>query len=183
MNLLQTILNMQDGSAVKQLSQNFGLGEDQTVSALSSLIPALSQGLTRNISTGDGLQGLLSALGSGNHERYVEDLSTLGQQETIQDGNGILGHLFGSKDVSRQVAQQAATQTGVGADILKRMLPVVATMVMGALSKQQPAMGLQGAPGNEPSGVMGMLSPFLDADRDGSVADDVLGFVSKFLQR
>ena len=151
MNLLQTILNVQDGSAIRQLSQNFGLGEDQTVSALSSLIPALSQGVTQNISRGDGLQGLLSALGSGNHERYVEDHSTLGLQETIQDGNGILGHLLGSKDVSRQVAQRAATQTGVGEDILKRMLPVVATMVMGALSKQQPAMGLQGAPGGNDS--------------------------------
>ena len=59
MNLLQTILNMQDGGAVKQLSESFGLGNDQTVSALSSLIPALSQGLKQNVATGDGLQGLL----------------------------------------------------------------------------------------------------------------------------
>ena len=41
MSLLQSILNTQDGDAVRQLAQNFGLGEDQTVSALSTLIPAL----------------------------------------------------------------------------------------------------------------------------------------------
>jgi len=123
MSLLQSMLNTQNGDAVRQLAQNFGLGEDQTVSALSNLIPALSQGLKQNVSSSDGLQGLLSALGSGNHQRYVEDVSTLGQQETIQEGNGILGHLLGSKDVSRQVASQAAAQTGVGEDILKRMLP------------------------------------------------------------
>ena len=93
-------------------------------------------------------------------------------------------HLLGSKDVSRQVAHQANTQTGVGAVILKRILPVVATMVMGVLSKQQPAMGLQGARGgNESRGVMGMLSSFLDANRDGSFTDDILGFVNKFLQK
>jgi hypothetical protein len=184
MNLLQSILNTQNGDSVRQLAQNFGLGEDQTVSALSSLIPALSQGLKQNVSSSGGLESLLSALGSGNHQRYVEDLSTLGQQETIQEGNGILGHLLGSKDVSRQVASQAAAQTGVGEDILKRMLPVVATMVMGSLSKQAPALGQQNALGaGESGGVMGMLSSFLDADRDGSAVDDVMGFVGKFFQK
>ena len=55
------------------------------------------------------------------------------------------------------------------------------TMAMGAFSMQSE---LQGAPGgNESSGVMGMLSSFLDTNRDGSVADDVLGFVNKFLQK
>ena len=184
MSLLQSILNTQNGDAVRQLAQNFGLGEDQTMSALSSLILALSQGLQQNVSSSDGLQGLLSALGSGNHQRYVDDVSTLGQQETVQEGNGILGHLLGSKDVSRQVASQAAAQSGVGEDILKRMLPVVATMVMGTMSKQAPTFGLQNAlGGGESSGVLGMLSTFLDADKDGSVADDVMGFVGKFFQK
>jgi len=184
MNLLQSILNTQNGDSVRQLAQNFGLGEDQTVSALSSLVPALSQGLRQNVSSGGGLESLLSALGSGSHQRYVDDVSTLGQEETVQDGNGILGHLLGSKDVSRQVARQAAAQTGVGEEILKRMLPVVATMVMGSVSKQAPALGLQNAlGGGESSGVMGMLSTFLDADRDGSVADDVMGFMGKFFQK
>ncbi len=184
MNLLQAVLNLQDGGAVKQLSRNFGLGEEQTASAISSLIPALSQGLRQNISTGDGLQGLLSALGSGNHQQYVDDLSTLDQQETTQDGNGILGHLLGSKDVSRQVARQAAAQTGVGEDILKKMLPVVATLVMGSLSKQTPVSALQNAQASgDSSGVMGMLSSLLDTDRDGSVVDDVIGFAGKFFQK
>ena len=72
----------------------------------------------------------------------------------------------------------------MGEDILKRMLPVVATMVMGSLSKRAPALGLQNAPGGgESSGVLGMLSTFLDADRDGSVADDVMGFVGKYFQK
>jgi hypothetical protein len=48
MNLLQSILNTQNGDAVRHLAQNFGQG-DQTVSALSNLIPALSQGLKQNL--------------------------------------------------------------------------------------------------------------------------------------
>ena len=180
MNLLQSILNARDGSAVRKISQNFGLGEEQTVSAISNLVPALSQGLRQNVATGEGLQGLLSALSEGNHQRYVEDLSSLDQPETIQDGNGILGHLLGSKDVSRQVARRAAAQTGVGEDVLKRMLPVVATLVMGSLSKQ----GLRNADTTtDSSGLPGLLSSLLDADRDGSVVDDVLGLAGKFLKK
>ena len=72
----------------------------------------------------------------------------------------------------------------MGEDILKRMLPVVATMVMGSVSKQAPALGLQNTlGGGESSGVLGMLSTFLDADKDGSVADDVMGFVGTFFQK
>jgi hypothetical protein len=57
-------------------------------------------------------------------------------------------------------------------------------MVMGSVSKQAPALGLQNElGGGESSGVLGMLSTFLDADKDGSVADDVMGFVGKFFQQ
>ena len=42
-----------------------------------------------------------------------------------------LAILFGSKDVSRAVAGHAAKQTGIGADVLKKMLPMVAAMAHG----------------------------------------------------
>ncbi len=54
----------------------------------------------------------------------------------VADGNGILGHLFGSKEVSRAVADHAAQATGIGQDILKQMLPALASMVMGGLFDQ-----------------------------------------------
>ena len=182
MDLLNLLLNQGGGGAVRQLAQNFGLSEDQTVSAISNLLPALGQGLARNASSQGGVESLLSALTGGGHQRYLEDPSTLGNAETIQDGNGILGHILGSKDVSRQVAQQAAANTGIGADVLKKMLPVVATLAMGMLSRQ--TAGAQNMASTESSagGLMNMLGQFLDTNRDGSVVDDVLGMASKFLK-
>jgi len=90
--------------------------------------------------------------------------------ETTDAGNNILGQLFGSKEVSRSVASRASANTGIGADILKQMLPVVATMVMSGMSKQQ---------NSSQGGMFGML----DSNNDGSIADDVLGLAAKFLQR
>ncbi len=183
MDLLNMLLNQGGGGAVRQLAANFGLSEDQAISAISNLVPALGQGLARNASTPNGLESLLGALTGGGHQRYVEDPSVLGQEETVQDGNGILGHILGSKDVSRQVAQQASEKTGVGADVLKKMLPIVATMVMGNLSSQ--TAGLAGAAqgGSPVGGLMGMLGQFLDSDRDGSSVDDILGMASRLFQK
>ena len=99
-------------------------------------MPALAAGFQNNASSPQGLEGLLGALSGGQHQRYVDDVGTLEQADTVADGNGILGHIFGSKDVSRQVASQAASQTGIGEGVLKAMLPVVAAMMMGAMSKR-----------------------------------------------
>jgi hypothetical protein len=111
MNMLDSILGAQGGGAAQQLGQQFGLNENQVSSALSALVPALAAGFQRNMSSPQGLDGLLSVLGGGQHQRYVDDGSALTHSDTINDGNGILGHIFGNKDVSRQVANRAAAQT------------------------------------------------------------------------
>ena len=178
MNLLEMILNAQGGAAAQQAGAQMGLNQTQTQSAISALLPAISSALKKNTQSPQGLGGLLQALQGGNHEQYLENPQAMAQPETVQDGNAILGHLFGSKDVSRAVAGQAAAKTGLGADVLKKLLPLVATMAMGSLSKQtrQPDMksALAGLAmkqllggGNAPqsSGLGNMLGSLLGGQR------------------
>ncbi len=179
MDILSALLNAQGGGATRQLGQQFGLDDNQVSAALSALVPALAAGVQRNTSTQGGLEDLLGALTGGSHQQYVDDPATLGRRETVDDGNGILGHIFGSKDVSREVATRASAQTGIGADILKQMLPMVAAMMMGAMSKRATQPG-GASPGGD-GGLLDMLSPMLDQNRDGSAIDDVLGSVGKWL--
>jgi hypothetical protein len=183
MDLLNMVLNAGSGNALQQLAQNFGLDANQTSSAISNLLPALGQSLTRNASQPGGLERLMGALSSGRHERYIDSVESLGSEDTIQDGNGILGHILGSKDVSRQVASSAAAQTGIGADVLKKMLPVVAAMAMGALSKQRSAFAVQSQASPAQGGLMGILGQFLDTNQDGSVVDDLLGAAAKLFKK
>jgi len=100
----------------------------------------------------------------------------LSRQETVQDGNAILGHLFGSKDVSRAVAGHAAAQTGIDTGLLKKMLPLVASMAMGSLSKQtrQPSIQSQLAGlamkqmmggGQQSGGLAGLIGGILGGQR------------------
>ena len=177
MNILDAILNAQGGAAAREAGRSVGLSPDQTSAALSALVPALAAGLHKNATQRGGLDALIEAVNRGTHARYIDQPSTLGNQETIADGNGILGHILGSKDVSRTVATRAAAQTGIGADVLKQLLPIVATLVMGSLAKQQ-----LGQPANRPSAggdLFSMLTPMLDQNRDGSMVDDILGGVGR----
>jgi len=135
-NLFDMIAGAAGGSAMKQVSQQFGLSESQTQGALKALLPAISGGLKRNAAEPQGLEALLGALDKGNHDEYLDRPERLAEPSTVDDGNAILGHLLGSKEMSRQVASQASARTGVDTGILKKMLPVVAAMAMGSLSKQ-----------------------------------------------
>jgi len=173
--ILDMLMNAAGGGAVQKVGQQFGLSEDQTGNALGQLVPALMAGLQRNTSQQGGMEGLLGALSRGNHAQYLDSPELLEQDTTREDGNSILGHIFGSKDVSRAVAGRAAEQTGIGADILKKMLPLVAKMVMGGLSKQRAAAPAQGL------GTGNLLSSLLDQNRSGSMTDEVAGLLGRFM--
>jgi hypothetical protein len=184
MNILDSIMNAGNGAAVRQLGSQLGLDETQTASALSALVPALSAGLRKNLQSPEGLSGLVNALSAGSHQRYIDNPAVLGDPGTLADGNGILGHVLGSKDVSRQVAAQAGAQAGLGADVMKRMLPLVATLVMGAMSRHAAtSAGSSLTGGAGAGGLLEMLGGALDQNRDGSVLDDISGIIGRTFGR
>jgi hypothetical protein len=180
MNILDAVTGARNGAAVDQLAKQFGLEPAQANAAVAALMPALANGLQREMSRPSGLAGLLGALSGGKHEAYLENPSKLGEPATTADGNGILGHVLGSKDASRAAAAQAGQKTGIDPAILRQMLPLVAALVMGGLSKQAKTSG--GDPKQAAGGLSSMLGPLLDRDGDGSMMDDVAGMVGGFMK-
>lgn len=176
MNITDLLFDKSNSGAISEFAKNFGVNDSQAKDAISSLAKSLSRGLGQNANDPKGLDGLLDALKSGKHSRYLDDPSILGRKETAQDGNDILGHIFGNKDVSRHVSKRASKETGLGSSLLKKMLPVVATMVMASLGKKMLGGG-KSAPSRQES--TGFLTKILDRDQDGSVIDDVLGMAFK----
>ncbi len=136
MPLFDMMLRAQNGAAMEALGKQFGLAQEQVAQALAALMPAFSSGLKRTAANPYDLSGLFSAMTSGNYGQYFEDLSKAFTPQGIADGNQVLQQLFGSKEVSRAIAAQAAQVTGIGQDILKSMLPTMADTIMGGLLKQ-----------------------------------------------
>jgi len=96
--------------------------------------------------------------------------------------------VFGSTDVSRAVADRTAAQTGISPEVLKRLLPIAASLMMGAFARQHaqggltPAAATAGA-GSGSAGLLDMLSPLVDQNRDGSMIDDVGGMIGRMFGR
>jgi hypothetical protein len=182
-NILEVLFADENKAALDEVGKNFNLSDEETRKAVEELIPALSRGLQKNTQASPGMDDLLEALRTGKHEQYMDKPGSLGSPATVNDGNDILGHIFGSKEVSREVANRASRKSGLSSGLLKKMLPIVASLAMGALSKK--VIGGGRSSGSNVSRVEngGLLASLLDSDRDGSIWDDVLGMAARTMLR
>lgn len=145
--LIEMMMNAGGGQAMQNMAKQFGISPAQVQSAMEALMPAFSVGMQRNVADPMGLGKLMQGMFAGNHTNYFDDVSKAFTQAGQADGNDVLGQLFGSKEVSRAVAAQAAAATGIGTNILKQMLPAMASMVMGGMAKQTQAQMAAGMGG------------------------------------
>ena len=172
---------------LSSIAKQLGVSEEQTAKGADALAPAILGGFQKQAQSGgglDGLGGLLGKLGGGGLLDQV--LST--QPADVNQGNAVLGQIFGSKDVSRSVAQHAASNSGVSPDLLKKMLPLLAMAVAGYMARQKSAGGGQTASGGGLGGLLGGLlgggaasgqkagglASMLDRDGNGNPLDDIL---------
>jgi hypothetical protein len=183
---------------IQSMARELGVNEAQAANGAEALIPAILGGFKKQAQSQpgglEGLGGLLGQLGGGNLLDQV-----LGPQPTdVSQGNAVLGQLFGSKDVSRAVAQNAASQSGLDPALLKKMLPMLAMLVAGFMAKQRSdGTGSQSsAEGGGLGGLLGGLgglfggqggsasgwASMLDLDGDGNPLDDILQMAGKAIR-
>jgi len=184
----------QVGSA-QSVARDLGIDEARATAGLEALLPAVLGGFKKQARaqpTGlDGLAGMLGGLGGGG----LLDEVLAPRPTNVNRGNDVLGQIFGTREVSRTVAQNAASQSGLDPALLKKMLPIVAMLVAGVLSKQGAAArppaggagasdvlgGLLGGGSGQQRGAPN-LGSLLDLDRDGNPLDDILGMAGKLLR-
>jgi hypothetical protein len=193
---LADILNQMGG--IQSVARELGVSDAQAATGAAALLPAILGGFKRQTQaqpTGlEGLAGMLGGLGGGG---LLDDVLSP-QPTNVSRGDDILGQIFGSRDVSRTVAQNASTQTGLDPMLLKKMLPMLAMLVAGYMAKQghvsaAPQPGGSGGLGDLLGGMLGggqaaagrgapSLSSMLDLDGDGNPLDDILGMAGKLLR-
>ena len=189
---------------LQSIARELGVSESEAATGASALSPAILGGFKKQAQsqpTGlEGLGGLLGQLGGGG---LLDDV--LSPQPTdIGRGNNVLGQIFGSKDVSRTVAANAASQSGLDPSLLKKMLPMLAMVVAGYMAKQ-PGAGSAAEPSPSTGGLGGVLGSLLggnppertgattgrattglgsmlDLDGDGNSLDDILRMAGKVLR-
>ena len=181
---------------LQSIAGELGVSETQAASGAEALIPAILGGFKRQAqSQPSGLEGLGGLLGQLGGSDLLDNV--LAPQPTdVSRGNDILRQIFGSKDVSRAVAQNAAAQSGLDPTLLKKMLPMLAMLVTGYMANQRGAGtasaqatpagstlgnllgGLFGGQKSEASGLASML----DLNGDGNPLDDIMRMAGKLMR-
>jgi hypothetical protein len=183
---------LQQTGGLQSIARELGISESQAASGAAALAPAILGGFKKQAQSQpgglEGLGGLLTQLGGGN---LLDDVVS-SKPTDMSRGNDVLGQIFGSKDVSRAVAQHASSQSGLDPSLLKKMLPMLAMLVAGYMARQRTAGagaqapsgggglgGLLGGLLGGQGGGLGGLASMLDMDRDGNPLDDIIGMVGK----
>lgn len=164
--------------------------ESKTADVLSMAMPLLLGAMKKNVSSSpQGAQNLMSAL-SNKHDGSI--LNNLGglfnggvDDNVMQDGAGILGHVFGNKQP--QVENALSQKSGLDAGTVAQILKIAAPIVMGYLGKETAQSKVNDSSGmntllgsmlgGQPQQNQSLITTLLDADGDGSILDDVAGMV------
>ena len=190
---ISELLNSSIGqSIVRTVAGQLGVNENQASGAVSMAIPVILAGMTKNAQSQDGAASLNNALESKHDGSLLDNLSgmLLGHPQELQsDGEGILGHVFGSKRAA--VEQGIAKKSGLSMDKIGPLLALLAPIVMAYLGKEKRQTntgaggigdllggllgGGQQQQGRSEGGVMDMLGGLLDKDGDGNPLNDLLG--------
>jgi len=144
MNLYEMMQSAQNGQAMQNIARQYGLSQQQTQAAMDALLPAFSMGLQRQTQDPYAFGNLAQMMTATPFAKMFEAPGNAIPANAQTMGNDVLSQLFGSKEVSNAVAAQAAATSGVGQAILKQMLPVIASMVMGGLFKSASSQGMGG---------------------------------------
>jgi hypothetical protein len=122
------------------MARQFGLSQAQAQRAMEALMPAFALGLQRAATDPQAFTNLMNLFGA-----VQPPSSSQGGGRAAASGDAALGQLFGSPELTRRIAEQAAHWSGVGAQVLQQMMPIFAAALVGALSKYSEIMRAEAA--------------------------------------
>lgn len=109
----------QGEAGLQAMGQPFGLTTEQTARAFEALMPALTLGLQRSV-------GLDPA-------GFARMFGLEAAKPAPAQGFEALGQMFGSAQLMQAVLRQASATSGVGAQVLRQMLPMMAGAVVASI--------------------------------------------------
>ena len=185
---------------IQSMARELGVSESQAATGAEALMPAILGGLKKQAQSQpaglEGLGGMLGELGGGS----LLDNVLSPEPTDVDRGNDVLGQIFGSRDVSRTVAQSAASRSGLDPSLLKKMLPMLAMLVGGYMARQhggaaEPGqaggglgsllgglLGSQATAASAGAAPSGGLASLLDLNGDGNALDDIMRMAGKMMR-
>ena len=134
MDLVQQHLGPQE---IAQLGQQLGTDPGTAQQAVTAALPAMVGAMANTAQQPQGASALQGMLGS--HAGVLGGLGSLIGAGAPADGGGLLGQILGQHQST--VQQGVQQQTGLGSDQTRKLLAILAPIVMGALAKRAISQG------------------------------------------
>ena len=181
LDLIKTQLN---DSHYSSFGQAIGANSEQTKSAVNQALPLLLGALSNKASSNTGLDFVTSLLDKNHDGSILDDIlgMVIGGSVAPQ-GTSALKSILGNQ-VSA-VENHVAENSGLNNDAIAKLLPMLASVVMGALTNAQSSQKLSGQglrsflekestsiTQNQPE-TSSFLTSILDQNKDGNIIDDI----------
>ncbi len=141
MNLADLFDTAQGGAALRNLASFYGLSPAQAQQAVDALLPAFSIGLKRQVEEPALIPGFAQMLGADQARAFFEAFAS--PDAAARQGQVFLDRIFGSREAEQRVASQAAFASGLGFDTVQKMLPAIASLVVGGIAKAAAEEGVK----------------------------------------
>src|SRR5262245_56743753 len=167
---------------VADIASKLGADEGEVSNAIKTLVPALVGGVAENVKTDNidssDLESAVSAQGASG----LLDGGVSVDQVDANEGDQIVSKSFGGND-SNQVASALAGTGAGGGDLIKRLLPILAPIVLAYIGKQFAQKGAAPAGGGStqaqaaPSGGLGDVLGGILGGAGGGGGNNPLGSI------
>jgi hypothetical protein len=132
---IKTVLSeAQNGQAYANLARAFHLPPAKVEHAVDAMLDALITDIGERMASRRSLSAIVELLGRSEFERVLETPAQLGATHTQVLGNEALNVIAGRNE-SKRLVRRAATAADVSERITEYLLPVIAAMLVGALTK------------------------------------------------
>ncbi len=165
-SFVEEFMNSVGPKVTEELSKNLGIKKDVANQVVPQLVPMILSGLKKQKDEYGGPERVDHILNKYGDPNALDNLSALFSQKKHDDNvDPSLGGLLGNSGI--QATQMIMEKFNLDGNAASRLIPMLAPVVLGALSRKRDVEG---------AGLSG-IAALLDQDGDGSILDDVAGFL------
>ena len=198
MEMFQMIMSQLQNGGITEIAEKLGVSPVQAEKAVNGALPSLMTELATKSKSANAAKddlGFLSLLDQNKDGSVMDDIMALVAKGGPNSGDvtGLVSSILGGK--SDKVVNELSKSSGINPAQAGGLLSMIAPLIMQTLSKSKTEGGLDLAGVStllntqkgkaqekaKESGMGGLLD-MLDADKDGSVMDDAMGLLGKFMK-
>lgn len=135
------LMRQAQGNPAEAMARQFGLSPPQAESAIDALLPAFAVAIQRQLQDPQAWPKLFQAFAAAQQQTMMAAATqAFGRPKEPQ--NDLVGALFGSNDIARQIAAQAAAVSGLSPNVLQQMQTDMAATLMAGIGKSFAEQGM-----------------------------------------